>query len=175
MQIKFQTDNGIEINIKLTDEQREQLQKQLGMEEENKIEKISTAYDRAKRNEPYFTIDNFGIHDQIESGCGFDKELYEKTNYFLSEELATQEDKIQTLRRKLKRFSYENGGDEIDWSSDEQLKHYIGYSSYSDEFEVDWIRVNFDFEKVYFISEEVAKKAMETFKNELDEVKKYFI
>lgn len=140
---------------------------------ENKIDHVYTRYDRAKRNEPYFTIDNFGIQDQIESGCGFDSELHEKANYFLSEELAIQEDKIQTLRRKLKRFSALNGGNEIDWKN--QFDNLCIY--YNKDYEK-WMVSKYtmiDFEKVYFISKEVAEKAIETFKNELDEVKKYFI
>lgn len=91
-------------------------------------------------------------------------------NRFETREKAEEINFKQTLFRKLQRFSDENGGNEIDWSNKEP-KFYIHYCSSTNEF-VPCISIStISFGQVYFISLEVAVKAIELFN---DELIKYF-
>ncbi len=101
----------------------------------------------------------------------FCDEVYDAANYFSTKEKAEEINFKQTLFRKLQRFSDENGGNEIDWSDTDQLKYGIFYNSDSNRLLSDDRWVSRDFGQVYFISEEVAEKAIELFH---DDLIKYF-
>lgn len=100
-------------------------------------------------------LDNFHVANF--NACK-DKEYMEK--------LALKE----KLNRVLEQYSYQHGGDKIDWKNDEQNKYYIEY---------DWGYKNYNiccYKKfqhqgtVYFISIEIAEQALEKFKDLFDEV-----
>lgn len=102
--------------------------------------------------------------------CHLTAQMYDNANYFSTKEKAEEINFKQTLFRKLQRFSDENGGNEIDWSSHEK-KYFIAF-----DFSGGYLVVRFlfnvrDFGQVYFISEEVAEKAIMLFH---DELIKYF-
>ena len=99
-----------------------------------------------------------------------DKYYYEDANYFSTENKAEEIDFKQTLFRKLQRFSDENRGNEIDWS-DCSKKFCINYDYYNKKLDIfDHVFVK-RFGQVYFISEEIAQKAIELFH---DDLIKYF-
>ena len=77
----------------------------------------------------------------------------------------------QTLFRKLQRFSDENGGNEINWLNTNQQKFFITYYYDTKELDLYYVCNDKDFGQVYFISEEIAEKAIELFR---DELIKYF-
>lgn len=132
-----------------------------------------TGWERVGENESYYHIScNCYVAKLIEERCMEDKYYHEDANYFSTEEKAEEIDFKQTLFRKLQRFSDENGGNEIDWNNFDQPKYYIKYFCYdSQKIRVECICTVRDFGQVYFVSEEVTKKAIELF---LDDLIKYF-
>lgn len=99
--------------------------------------------------------------------------IFNEANYFSTKERAEEINFKQILFRKLKRFSDQNGGIEIDWGDNDQKKwfniidcekdYYGFYPIYTTKLK--------EFGQVYFISEEVAQEAIELFR---DELAKYF-
>lgn len=130
-----------------------------------------TGWERVRVGEEYISISSrqslyFGeLHDSQ------NQEQFDIANYFSTEEKAEEINFKQTLFRKLQRFSDENGGNEIDWNDEEQPKSFIFYNHYIQRLSVMTYGNRQDFGGVYFISEEVANKAIELFH---DDLVKYF-
>ena len=64
-------------------------------------------------------------------------------------------------------FALENNENEIDWNNTDKNKYYIYYSYDDNCLDVEDIYDYRDFGQVYFTSEEIAEKAIETFKYDL--------
>ena len=130
-----------------------------------------TGWERVGENESYYSINgNSYVEEMTEDMCMEDKYYYEDANYFSTENKAEEIDFKQTLFRKLQRFSDENRGNEIDWS-DCSKKFCINYDYYNKKLDIfDHVFVK-QFGQVYFISEEIAQKAIELFH---DDLIKYF-
>ena len=130
-----------------------------------------TGWERVGENESYYSINgNCYVEEMTEDMCMEDKYYYEDANYFSTENKAEEIDFKQTLFRKLQRFSDENRGNEIDWS-DCSKKFCINYDYYNKKLDIfDHVFVK-QFGQVYFISEEIAQKAIELFH---DDLIKYF-
>lgn len=129
-----------------------------------------TGWERVE-GEPFCAIATTGVSDSIDMGYFSDIKRHEIANYFSTKEKAEEIDFKQTLFRKLQRFSDENGGNEIDWDDRSKGKYFIYYSHYRDELEIDnWCGTQYQ-GTVYFISKEVAEKAIELFH---DDLIKYF-
>ena len=130
-----------------------------------------TGWERVGENESYYNIScNCYVEKLIEERCMEDKYYYEDANYFSTEEKAEEINFKQTLFRKLQRFSDENGGNEIDWN-DAHCKYSIKYAYDDNNLFIGW---NYDVKEVgvvYFVHEEIAKQAIELFR---DDLIKYF-
>lgn len=107
----------------------------------------------------------------MECGQFKDYMYYKQANYFSTKEKAEEIIFKQRLFRKLQRFSDENGGNEIDWENTNQKKYCILYCHSFKELQSDftWVRQNQG--QIYFISKEIAEKAIMLFR---DELIKYF-
>ena len=131
-----------------------------------------TGWERVGDGEDVYFISAYeGVRKDVEGCDDIDIDCYNVANYFSTEEKAEEINFKQTLFRKLQRFSDENGGNEIDWSDTDQLKYGIFYNSDSNRLLSDDCWVSREFGQVYFISEKVAEKAIELFK---DDLIKYF-
>ena len=130
-----------------------------------------TGWERVEDGERYRTIDECSVWEYREDNDGSDVLLYNIANYFSTEEKAEEINFKQTLFRKLQRFSDENGGNEIDWNDPNQDKWMIRFDHRVEELYVGLNSYIRNFGQVYFISEEVAKNAIELFR---DELIKYF-
>ena len=130
-----------------------------------------TGWERVEDGERYRTIDECSVWEYREDNDGSDVLLYNIANYFSTKEKAEEINFKQTLFRKLQRFSDENGGNEIDWENTNQKKYCILYCHSFKELQSDftWVRQNQG--QIYFISKEIAEKAIELFH---DELIKYF-
>lgn len=111
------------------------------------------------------------LGESMECGQFKDCMYYKQANYFSTKEKAEEINFKQRLFRKLQRFSDENGGNEIDWENTNQKKYCILYCHSFKELQSDftWVRQNQG--QIYFISKEIAEKAIELFH---DELIKYF-
>ena len=111
------------------------------------------------------------LGESMECGQFKDCMYYKQANYFSTKEKAEEINFKQRLFRKLQRFSDENGGNEIDWLNTNQQKFFITYYYDTKELDLYYVCNDKDFGQVYFISEEIAEKAIELFR---DELIKYF-
>lgn len=111
------------------------------------------------------------LGESMECGQSKDYMYYKQANYFSTKEKAEEIIFKQTLFRKLQRFSDENGGNEIDWNNEIKMKWGIWYNHKYEELASCPYVYGQAFGQVYFISEEVAEKAIELFR---DELIKYF-
>lgn len=129
-----------------------------------------TGWERVE-GDSYETITSNGALNAVDFGYYMDVERYKQANYFSTKEKAEEINFKQTLFRKLQRFSDENGGNEIDWENTNQKKYCILYCHSFKELQSDftWVRQNQG--QIYFISKEIAEKAIELFR---DELIKYF-
>ena len=131
-------------------------------------ESKSIDWERVKEGDRYFTIDEEGMtYDIREDSDEFDSRRYEIANYFSTVTKAMDVSFKQTLFRKLLRFSEENGAQEIDWNNDNQEKWYIMYDHYSEKLIVKSCYSMRQLGNVHFLSEKVAREAMELFKDDL--------
>lgn len=94
-----------------------------------------------------------------------DKELINFGNYFKTKEEAERKAFEIKLHRQLELFALENNETEINWN-DNSEKYMISYNRDGGLF-IDEVYSLKDFGQVYFASEEVARKAIETFKDDL--------
>lgn len=92
---------------------------------------------------------------------------YADEDRFATKEKAERIEFEQRLFRKLQRFSDMNGGNEIDWNDDRQTRFCIAYD-YDDRtfYVIRNYNIKF-FGAVHFTTEEIAKKAIEIFEDEL--------
>lgn len=105
----------------------------------------------------------FDWHDEIDTRC------FESANYFSTKEKAEEIAFKQTLFRKLQRFSDNNGGIEIDWNDYQTNKYSVTYYHSENKFTTHHVRKMQAPGTVYFVSREVAEKAIELFHDELIE------
>lgn len=134
--------------------------------------KLLTGWERLdKHTEDYFAIDIAGKikKENMYFGIIYNT-LYDYANAFSTKEKAEEIDFKQTLFRKLQRFSDENGGLDIDWKN-EKRKFKIHYDHRNNKLCVSPNQKEQFFGQVYFISGEIAKKAIELFH---DDLIKYF-
>ena len=131
-----------------------------------------TGWERVDKGQKYYCTNGlYEVSDTNEAVCVVDEVLYEKAMYFSTKEKAEEINFKQTLFRKLQRFSDENGGNEIDCSNLFQEKFGITYNCGDKKLETALYFHHNDFGQVHFISEEIAEKAIELFR---DELIKYF-
>ena len=133
--------------VQLTDEQL----KLLGLEARK------NPFDRV--NGEYYLIDYTGKVDSCsDDRDAFDDRVYAESNYFNDKAFAEQVALHQLLYRKLLKFAYDNGCEDVEW--DNKNTHWcIFYSHVNLKYEV----VGFVFRKfadVWFSSEEGAKRAI---------------
>ena len=118
-------------------------------------------------NATYYLINaQGGVAEEPETNDSFDRQAYQAANYFSTKEKAEEINLKQTLFRKLQRFSDENGGNEIDWNDVTQGKFYLWYHAEQRQIKVDRTLTIRAFGQVYFRSEEVAQRAIETFQED---------
>lgn len=111
---------------------------------------------------------------KVNIGDAFDESILKNFNVFKDRKLAEYIQAKQLLERKLMIFSYLNGADEIDWKNTNEIKYYIEYycNHYNDKLEIA-TDYTFDFMEdnlVYFKTKEIAEKALELYRGEIEEV-----
>lgn len=126
-----------------------------------------TGWERSNVGESFYVIGRFGKDQDTEMILNIDNKVYDNANYFSTEEKAKEIDFKQTVFRKLQRFSDENGGDKIDWNDPTQLKWAIRYDVSAKNLVVDFVSYTNHFGQVHFVSEEVGRRALEKFRDDL--------
>ena len=162
--MKLLLDNGKE--IELSEELANQLQEVINEE------KKQNGWNRVTEQKRYYFNSLLNVTTyNYENNDNTDKELYNVANYFSSKELAEKIAFKQILERKLMRFSAEHKGDKIDLKDANKQKYYIYYNYKTNELKICDFNSCCNFGGVYFYSKEIAKQAVEEFK---DDLIKYF-
>ncbi len=130
-----------------------------------------TGWERVEEGERYRTIDECSVLEYREDNDDPDVLLYNIANYFSTKEKAEEINFKKTLFRKLQRFSDENGGNEIDWNDPNQKKWSIKFDRKIKDLYIGASNCIQNFGQVHFISEKVARNAIELFH---DDLIKYF-
>lgn len=126
-----------------------------------------------KKGELYYTIDVWGVIDYYWQEDDTDNYLYENGLVFKSKEEAQRAEFERNLHSRMKKFSMDNGSCEIDWDDYDDPKYYIYFpNSGADDIRIDSCYTTQVPNIVYFHTSEVAKKAIEIFK---DDLLKYFL
>ena len=125
-----------------------------------------------KKGELYYSIDIWGVVQYYWKEDDIDDYLYENGLVFKTKEVAQRAEFERNLYSRMKKFSLDNGGYEIDWYNYDEPKYYL----YLPNSCADNIRIDSCYAKqvpniVYFHTLEVAEKAIEIFK---DDLIKYF-
>ena len=119
-----------------------------------------------KLGEKYYSIlSNGEINSYGFYNDSVDKEIIDFGNYFKTKEEAERKSFEIKLHRQLELFALENNDTEIDWNNSSK-KYVIIYNKGIGLF-IDNVYNAQDFGQVYFISKEIAEKALETFKDDL--------
>ena len=119
-----------------------------------------------KFSEKYYTISTKGkIGSYSFCNDDFDKEIIDFGNYFKTQEEAERKRFEIRLHRQLELFALENNDTEINWN-DSSEKYMINYNKDKGIF-IDRVYTLKIFGQIYFTSEEIAEKALESFKDDL--------
>ena len=104
---------------------------------------------------------NGNISYEIDELDPSDANLFENANYCSDYSLLRQRSLQEILSRQLWRFSMINGGDQIDWEDKESEKFYIRYETDDLTFTTNDNCYVKNISCEYFISEEIAERAIE--------------
>lgn len=130
--------------------------------------KKKTGYERVGDLKKYYWIDGDGlIHMSYNNNTTSDDFCYNVANYYSSKDIAQNNARADQLMRQLRRFAVENRKEKLDWKTRDCNKYSIYYSYPGEMLYVDCSVDCKEFGQIYFDSEELAKQAIEEFKDEL--------
>ena len=116
-------------------------------------------FDRVANGNVYYRVTEYGnINEFIEYSDLTDSNLYSNVNYFNDDSVAQQVALHQLLYRKLLKFAYDTGYEDVEWNR-ERTHWYIDYNIVCDEFCIGSNDV-FKRQGVYFSSADGANRAI---------------
>ena len=161
----------------------EKYQAQMSADEIKKlVEKpVRTGYERVgHRSNYYFVHGNGNVKMSPEDCDNIDDASYNAANYYSDKTLAENNARAEKLIRQLRRFAVEENakvGVALDWEDKTQGKFKL-FFDYG-RVQVDCMHCSKDFGQIYFATVENAKKAIDTFRDELlwyfTEYKDYYV
>ena len=126
---------------------------------------------RVAKSERYWYINDVGmIRFTTDERCDSDDYRYECGNYYPTEEDAIRAKKQIRLFRLLDRFSRQNGWTDELWKNSITGKHYIYFDYNYKSIETESVHISRHICQVYFVSEFVAKQAIEKYHDLIVEV-----
>lgn len=135
------------------------------LEEDSKKE---TGYERVGTGVNYYLATNRNeILVLPESNCDLDCDYYDNANYYSSEEIAKNNTRADRLMRQLRRFSVENRKNDINWIGNKECGYRIVYNHQKSIIEISCSFIVENFGTIYFDSQELARRAIKEFKDEL--------
>ena len=126
---------------------------------------------RVAKSERYWCISNVGMLRFItDERSDFDDCNYERGNYYLTKEDAERAEKQIRLFRLLDRFSRQHGWTDELWKNSIIEKYYIYFDYNYKSIETESVHISRYICQVYFVSESVAKQAIEKYHDLIMEV-----
>ena len=130
------------------------------------IKEVKNPYTRVDYGERYYAMERTGSVGFVkEDGYYVDDNLFSIANYFNNRNYAEYIYFKETLMRKLDRFAWENNAKAMNWG-DRSIKYYIIFDREDNELIIR-SSCSYQSNNVYFTSKEIAKKAVEKFKDDL--------
>lgn len=156
--------NYIVINGKKAELTEKQL-KALGIEVETKRK---NPFERVSEGERYFCTTSNGADGALEANDGTDDNFFENADYFNDEDFAKQVALHQLLYRKLLKYAYDDGCEDVEWNP-RHAHWYIYYDIAYDKFCIS-PNDTFKHQGVYFSmksgAEQAIKEVVEPFMKE---------
>lgn len=132
------------------------------------IDKKKTGYERVnKKNEYCFVMADNNVVTAVDYYDSTDNAIYKGANYYSSEEIAKNNARADKLMRQLRRFSVENRKNDINWTSNKECGYRIVYNHQESIIEISCSFIVENFGTIYFDSQELAKRAIREFNDEL--------
>ena len=130
------------------------------------IKETKTPYERVNIDERYYFVNTIGEVNYIEELNDYiDNKQFNSLNYFNNKNYAEHVAFKETLMRNLDKFAWEHNAKVIDWH-DHSTKYYISFEYEENELTIDAI-CTYRSNNIYFTSKEIAKMALEKFKDDL--------
>lgn len=166
-------------NIKLFEEKQQQFQELIDKAKLNIASAKSVAidpknpYERVGFGKNYFRIRTNGgaidVTPATEQDYSLDFNAFENGLYLIDETFAEKTAKEIELKLKLKKFTYENGWSDEIWKDESKTKFYIQKHP-NGKLQATGTCLFKTANVIYFSSEKIAERAIETFKDLLEEV-----
>ncbi len=132
------------------------------------IDKKKTGYERVSIGVDYYLVTNYNeVLVLPESNCDLDCDYYDNANYYSSKEIAKNNARADRLMRQLRRFSVENRKNDINWIGNKECGYRIVYNHQKSIIEISCSFIVENFGTIYFDSQELARRAIKEFKDEL--------
>ena len=133
-----------------------------------KPQKKKTGYERVEDGQSFWHVENGAIMPCRDvRGDGEVQNIYDSANYYSNFEVANNNARADKLMRQLRRFAVEHREKDLNWLNNTQNKYTISFDYQCQVFDVDYWVGSSEFGTMYFDSEETAKLAINTFKDEL--------
>lgn len=130
------------------------------------VKETKNPYERVEQDELYYNVAADGrVRPYKDINDGTDYNLFNSLNYFNNKNYAEYVSFKETLTREMDKFAWENNARVIDWERNSK-KYYITFDIDIKNLVVYW-RVSHKSNDIYFTSKEIAKKALEKFKDDL--------
>lgn len=138
---------------------------EMDFEEIKETKNPYTRVDDRNRN-LYYAIEREGYIASIADDSEYDNHMFNIANYFNNKEYAEYIDFKETLTRKLDKFAWEHNAKAVKWDCN-QSKYYIIFNYYGNKKLEVCGCFSMQSNDIYFTSKEIAKKAIEEFKDDL--------
>lgn len=129
------------------------------------IKEMENPYERVVGGELYSVIDRTGNVVSFKDKYDYDGVMFNIANYFNNKNYAEYIAFKESLMRRMDRFAWENNARVIDWDRN-VAKYYIVFNYYDKVAEV-LVAYLVQSNDIYFTSKEIAKMALEKFKDDL--------
>lgn len=147
-----------------------EIEVEISEEELKKFEEKSkkTGYERVEQGKTFcfqHADGNISVgYDHYNKNCD---NYYETANYYSDDTVAENNIRADKLMRQLRRFAAEHKEQELDWKDSSQNKYYFYYNHDRNTIEYSFNNIFQEYRIIYFDSEENARLAVDTFRNEL--------
>lgn len=132
-----------------------------------RVETVKNPYERVKKDKLYyFTTAYREVKCASETDHELDNKMIKSENYFNNKNYAEYINFKENLLRKLDRFAWEHNKEVIDWNNERKRKYFIYYNHRHKILEV-CSNTYIQEMGIYFSDKEIAKKAIEEFKEDL--------
>ena len=131
------------------------------------IKETKNPYTRVNNREKFYVVrERGGVGNFIDLNDHIDDKLFNSLNYFNNKNYAEYVGFKETLMRKLDRFAWEHNAKAVKWDCN-QSKYYIIFNYYGNKKLEVCGCFSMQSNDIYFTSKEIAKMALEKFKDDL--------